>query len=225
MLLHEIWFKLTTRKNPAYGRHRISRPMRIDAPIQKEKHKDFFSALGDFVRRVGGCCALYSRALHCNVMLKMYCFNAQQFNSLVCIELYCIPHSGDTETVIIYLIGAALLHSLRLDFFNLHWPAGLSHALRPTALHFTALPYTALYCMSLHCTALHCAALHCTSHHWTVLIHCCNILHCTALHCTALHYVTVRCTALHCTALPCKALHCTALLSTALLCTLKCFTV
>ena len=32
---------LDTQKNPAYGRHWISQPMRIEAPIQKETYKHF----------------------------------------------------------------------------------------------------------------------------------------------------------------------------------------
>ena len=106
---------------------------------------------------------------------------------------------------------AVILRSSRIDFFNLHWTAGLFHALRQTALHcpalhctslhLTALPSTALYCMSLRCTAL-----------------CCTSLHITALKCTSslLHYIALHRTALHCTALHCNALHFTALHFTAL---------
>ena len=38
-LLCQIFFCKQIVKNPAYGRHRISRPMRIDAPLQKEIYK------------------------------------------------------------------------------------------------------------------------------------------------------------------------------------------
>ena len=37
-------------KNPAYGRHRISRPMIIEAPIQKKTYKDFSSSSVDLVK-------------------------------------------------------------------------------------------------------------------------------------------------------------------------------
>ena len=33
------------KKNPAYGRHQISQPMLIEAPIQKKTYKDFSSYL------------------------------------------------------------------------------------------------------------------------------------------------------------------------------------
>ena len=101
--------------------------------------------------------------------------------------------------------GALLLHSARLVFFNLHWAAGLSHALWPTALHFTALPSTAMYCTSLNCPVLHRTALQ-----RTALLHGCTVVHFTAMHCTALH----------CTALQLAALHCTELNNISLLWTL-----
>ena len=97
--------------------------------------------------------------------------------------------------------GLVLLHSPTLDFFNLHWTAGLSQALQPTALHFTALHCTALYFTVLHVNALHCAALHCPSLHFTALLHWCTA--------SLLHYIAVQCTALHCTELHCTALYCT----------------
>ena len=89
--------------------------------------------------------------------------------------------------------GAVLLHPTRLDSFHLHWPAGLSHALQPSALHFTAGLSHALQPSALQFDALLSTALQYTA------------LQCTALHCNALH-----CTALHCTALNCAALHCIA---------------
>ena len=159
------------------------------------------------------------------------CYSLILINSWEKHHHYLLLFSYDIPYLIIYMTyfnksGLVLLHSPRLDFFNLHWTAGLSQALQPTAglsqanctalhctsLHFTALPSTSLYCTSMHCTALHFTAHHCTSLHCftDALLHCCTTLQCTALHCTALN---------------CTALHCTALCSTALLCTLQCFTV
>ena len=98
------------KKNPAYGRHRISQPMRIDAPIQKKKYITIFFFFRGFGLEGGGCCALYSRALvyiisiklycssfpccalHCKVETNIYSFNAQEFNSLDCIKLWCIAN-------------------------------------------------------------------------------------------------------------------------------------
>ena len=47
-------------KNPAYGRHQISRPMLIEAPIQKKTYKDFSPSSGDLVKR--GWDAVHSTA-------------------------------------------------------------------------------------------------------------------------------------------------------------------
>ena len=142
-----------------------------------------------------------------------FCYSLILINSWEKHHHYLLLFSYNMLYLIIYLNyfnknGLVLLHSPRLDFFNLHWTAWLSQALQPTALHFTdftALPSTSLYCMSMHCTALHFTAHHCTSLHCftDALLHCCTTLQCTALHCTALN---------------CTALHCTALCSTALLC-------
>ena len=104
-------------------------------------------------------------------------------------HLYILLFSYQFLYLINYLyyinrMGAVLLNYLRLDFFNLHWTAGLSHALRPTALHITALASTALCCTSLHYSTLHCTAHHCTELYWTAL-NCCTALQCTAY--TALH--------------------------------------
>ena len=38
-------------KNAAYGRHKISRPMLIEALIQKKINRDYSSSLGDLVKR------------------------------------------------------------------------------------------------------------------------------------------------------------------------------
>ena len=47
-------------KNPAYGRHRISRPMLKEAPAQKKTYRDFSSSSGDLVKR--GWAAVHSTA-------------------------------------------------------------------------------------------------------------------------------------------------------------------
>ena len=91
--------KIKKKNNPAYGRHRISRPMLKEAPIQKKTYKDFSSSSGFWLRGVG-CCALYSRTLvyifihwitlhffpmQCTSLkcFRNICsFNAQQFNSM-----------------------------------------------------------------------------------------------------------------------------------------------
>ena len=99
-------------KNPAYLRHQISRPMRIDALIQKEIYRDFFLCQGIWFgggRRAAphstaeqwstlypsNYTALLSHAVHFTAKLKqiyIYSFNAQEFNSLDCIELCCIAN-------------------------------------------------------------------------------------------------------------------------------------
>ena len=96
-------------KNPAYGRHQISRPMLIEAPIQKKTYKGFSSYLGDLVKR--GWAAVHSTAEHrskfyqlnytallfyavhfTEIFKNIWSFNSQQFNSLDFIELHCIAN-------------------------------------------------------------------------------------------------------------------------------------
>ena len=81
--------------------------MRIDALIQKKKY-NCFSSSGDLVRCVGGCCALYSRALvyifyplNYTVFLSQavrftakFLKKIHTFNALQCSGLHCSPHSA-----------------------------------------------------------------------------------------------------------------------------------
>ena len=100
------------KKNPAYGRPQISRPMLIEASIQRETYKDFFLLWGICLIGGGLLCtlqqstslhfyilyytALLSHAVHFTEKLErekyiyIYSFNAQQFNFLDCIELHRI---------------------------------------------------------------------------------------------------------------------------------------
>ena len=57
-----VAFEKHLGKNPAYGRQRISRPIRIDTPIQKETLKKNLLRWIWLGGGGGGCCALYSRA-------------------------------------------------------------------------------------------------------------------------------------------------------------------
>ena len=42
------------KKNPAYGRHRVSQPMRIEAPIQKQNIKAFFVEKKIKIKKMAG---------------------------------------------------------------------------------------------------------------------------------------------------------------------------
>ena len=72
----------TGDKNPAHGRHRISRPMLIEAPTQKKTYKDFSSSLGDLVKR--GWAAVHSTAEHWSTFLSI----ELHYTSFLCSALH-----------------------------------------------------------------------------------------------------------------------------------------
>ena len=126
-------------KNPAYGRHQISRPMLIEAPKQKKTYNDFSSSLGDLVKR--GIAAVHSTAENWSTFLyielhwtSFLCsalhwkffficsFNAQHFNSLDCIELHCIANYWFiVHCNVLDCIPPATLHSTALHLTAFHY--------------------------------------------------------------------------------------------------------
>ena len=91
-----------------------------------------------------------------------------------------------------YYWSGAVLHCFRLHCLDLHWNAGFSHTLQPTALFYTA------FC-ALDCTALTCNELQGSG----------TDLHCILINCTDMRCINMNCTALHCTALCQKRrIHC-----------------
>ena len=85
-------------------------------------------------------------------------------------------NTRDPLFIMYYWSSAVLLHWTRLRCLDLHWAAGFSHILHPSALFALLRPamncrvqsYTAPYCTSLHCILINCTALHCTALHWNV---------------------------------------------------------
>ena len=101
----------TKQKNPANGRHRISRPMLIEAPIQKEAYKATVQCSAVQCRTVHctalHCIALHYTALHCTALhwtalqrTALHCTVA--LYASFCIgasisigrEIRCLPYAG-----------------------------------------------------------------------------------------------------------------------------------
>ena len=73
------------KKNPAYGRHRISRPMLIEAPIQKEAHK------ATVQQSAVQCSVVQNSAVHCTAL---YC-TTLHYTAVHCTVLHCTAlHCG-----------------------------------------------------------------------------------------------------------------------------------
>ena len=121
-------------KNPAYGRHQISRPMLIEAPTQKKTYKDFSSSLGDLVKR--GWAAVHS--------------TAEPWSTFLSIELHCTSFLCSALHWKVLKIYVVSMHSNSIPLT--HWTSLYSKLLICSALQCTGL-HSSCY-SAQHCTAL-----------------------------------------------------------------------
>ena len=119
------------QKNPAYGRHWISRPMLIETQIQKKTYKIFLLLRGMWLSGVG-CSALYSKAL---VYIFIYWIT---YTFFICSALHWK----------IWKICVVSMHSNSIPWT--HWTSPYSKLRIGSALQCTWL-LCSLY-SPLHCT-------------------------------------------------------------------------
>ena len=123
------------RKNPAYGRHRIFRPMRIDTPIQKRNIYVFFLLQGIWF---GGGIAVHSAAEHWSTFY---------------------PSNYTT------LLSRAVHFTAKLKHIYIYIDLMQRNLIPWTALNFGVQQIADWQCTAMYCTALLpllCTTLNCT---------------------------------------------------------------